>query len=204
MASRESNQTREGGSNPTQPLQGHVPRHPTRAPLYIAPCQREAAEYAVLQWHYSKCMPSGKLVHYGVWERGDFVGVVIFGRGATPNLLKPFKLGQEQGCELVRIALTTHTTPVTRIVSIALKMLAKSNPGLKVVVSFADDGQGHIGGIYQGGNWVYTGAAYKIYYRINGKVVHPRTVARHGPLSQSIHWIRLHLDPSAVLVPYAS
>lgn len=63
----------------------------------------------------------------------------------------------EQGCELVRIALKKHVIPVTRIVAIALKLLKRSNPGLKLVVSFSDPEQGHYGGIYQGGGWIFSG-----------------------------------------------
>jgi len=116
-----------------------------------------AAKYACLNWHYSKCLPVGKLVKVGAWEGGKFIGVVIFGRGATYRLLEKYELSQDQGCELVRIALTKHTVTVTKIMALAIKFLTKSCPELKMVVSFADPAQGHHGGIYQGGNWIYTG-----------------------------------------------
>ena len=43
----------------------------------------EAATYAVEHWHYSHTMPKSKLVKIGVWEDGKFIGVVLFGVGAT-------------------------------------------------------------------------------------------------------------------------
>lgn len=117
----------------------------------------EAAKFACENWHYSKCLPVGKLVKVGVWERDKFIGVVVFGRGAAPKLASSFGLKITEVAELVRIALTKHETPVTRIVSIAIKKLKKSFNGIRLIVSFADPSQDHHGGIYQGGNWVYYG-----------------------------------------------
>ena len=117
----------------------------------------QAAKYACENWHYSRCVPKSKLVKIGVWENSSFVGVVIFGVGATSSLVQRYGLQMTEGCELVRIALKRHASPVTRIVSIAIRFLRKSNPGLKLIVSFADPEQGHHGGIYQGGNWIFSG-----------------------------------------------
>jgi hypothetical protein len=36
-------------------------------------------------------------------------------------------------------------------------MLKRTNPGLRLVVSFADPEHGHVGGIYQAGGWIYAG-----------------------------------------------
>ena len=64
--------------------------------LLIAPCSHEAAKYAVMNWHYSKTMPIGKLVKYGVWENDKFVGCVIFGRGASPHIGDLYGLKQNE------------------------------------------------------------------------------------------------------------
>ena len=125
--------------------------------LHLDWCSYEAAKYAVVHWHYSKRMPVGKLVKLGVWEDNQFVGTVIFARGNTPTLGNRFNLQFTGICELVRIALAHHKSTVSRIIAIALRMLLKQNPGLRVVVSFADPEHGHIGKIYQAGSWIYTG-----------------------------------------------
>ena len=125
--------------------------------LYIDWCSHDAAKFAVEHWHYSKTIPKSKLAKLGVWEDGAFIGAVIFGVGATSDLVKAYGLRPEQGCELVRVALRKHTTTVTRIVAIALRLLHKTFPGIRLVVSFADPEQGHVGGIYQAGNWIYSG-----------------------------------------------
>ncbi len=122
-------------------------------------CSYEAAKYACEKWHYSKCVPKSKLVKIGVWENEIFIGSVIFGVGATHDLVKQYGLDAIEGCELVRVALNKHEYPVTKIISISIKMLKRANPGLKLIVSFADPEQTHMGIIYQAGNWVFNGTS---------------------------------------------
>lgn len=129
----------------------------SRPELKIAFCSHEAAKYAVEKWHYSRTMPKSKLVKFGVWESEKFIGSVIYGVGATSDLVKRYGLTMTQGCELVRVALTDHRTEVSRIIAITLKILKKHQPELALVVSFADPNQGHVGGIYKAGGWKYLG-----------------------------------------------
>jgi len=125
--------------------------------LKIDWCDHKAASYACINWHYSGVIPVGKLVKVGVWEGGKFIGCVLFGRGANKGLGSPFGLDQTEVCELVRIALTKHSAPVSRIMMLAIKFLKRSSKGIKLIVSFADTEQGHHGGIYQATNWIYNG-----------------------------------------------
>lgn len=166
--------------------------HPT---LKINWATHAAAKYACENWHYSKCMPAGKLVKIGVWENGQFIGAVIFGLGATPNLSKTYDLSMTQCCELCRVALTTHKTPVTRIIAIALKFLKRQSPGIRLIVSFADTEQGHHGGIYQGGGWIFSGSVKLDSWLIKGNRIHPRSVVmKYG--SQSMATVK-KIDPNA-------
>jgi hypothetical protein len=165
--------------------------------LKIANCSHEAAKFAVLNWHYSKAMPNGRLIKYGVWEDDNFIGAVVYGRGATPNLGKPYELTQWEICELVRVALTNHKTPVSQIVAETLRQLKANNPGIRLVVSFSDPSEGHKGGIYRAGNWLYTGTSGKsTFFLINGRKTHPRTIGSMGGV-QNIEWVRKHVDPNA-------
>lgn len=147
----------------------------------------KAAKYAVENWHYSAVLPVPPLIKVGVWEDGKFIGVVIFSRGANNNLLKPFGLNQKEGCELTRIALNSHKSPVSRVVRIALKFLLKNSPSLRLCISFADPSEGHHGGVYQAGNWIYTGQqpATTEYIAPDGKQWHGRMVSKDG-------WIKAH------------
>jgi len=136
----------------------------------------EAAKHAVENWHYSESMPAGKLVKVGAWENGKFIGVVLFGRGANNNISKPYRLDQTAACELVRIALTKHITPVSKIAAIAMRFLKANSPGLRLIISYADPLQGHHGGIYQAGNWLYCGTSQAQQEVVhNGKIMHKRT-----------------------------
>lgn len=162
----------------------------------------EAAKHAVTRWHYSRVMPSGKLARIGVWEDGRFIGVVIFGRGATPHLGTPYGLQQTECVELVRVALRDHVHPVTQIVAGAIRLLSATSPGLRLIVSFADPAQGHHGGIYQAGNWVYLGPAdgpgAQLRFVVNGHVRHPRSLGSlYGDGGQSLPWLRENVDPNA-------
>lgn len=141
--------------------------------------KHEAARYACERWHYSKKAPVNKLVRFGIWENEEFKGVIIFGCGASATIhfqygLKPFEM-----CELNRVALTKHFHPVTRMIKIAIKILRQHNPGLRLITSFADPSYGHHGGIYQGGNWLYTGLSSPVrefYY--NGSWRHATDVCK--------------------------
>jgi len=161
----------------------------------------EAAKYAVENWHYSESMPAGKLVKVGAWENGKFIGVVLFGRGANNNIGKPYRLEQTAACELVRIALTKHITPVSKIAAIAMRFLKANSPGLRLIISYADPLQGHHGGIYQAGNWIYCGtsqAQQEVMH--NGKIMHKRTANSlfgtiKGMQKSPIMWKHKYLMP---------
>lgn len=164
-------------------------------------CSFKAAEFACKNWHYSKCVPAGKIVKIGVWENEKFIGCVLFSRGANNHIGGPYGLDQTEVCELTRVALTAHETPVTRIVSIAIRMLRAYCPGMKAIISYADEDEGHAGGIYKAGNWIYEGlknAGPGGATVIHGKKVHNKTLhSKYG--HNSIVWLREHVDPEAVL-----
>lgn len=169
--------------------------------LKIDWASHEAAKYACENWHYSKVIPVGKLVKVGAWENGKYIGCVIFGRGANNNMLKPFGLNADEGCELVRIALTKHISQVSKIMALALKFLKKQSPELKLVVSYADADQNHHGGIYQATNWIYDGlknANTMGAFIINGKKTHPKSVHSKG-VKQTIEAVKKQLDPNATV-----
>ncbi len=123
-------------------------------------------------------------MYLGVWEDGQFIGAVIFGIGAG-NATNGQRYGLArigEMAELTRVALRDgHRTTVSRIVSIALKMLKRQSPGIRLVISMADPAHDHIGGIYQAGNWIYTGKTDPdVQYFRNGKWVHHRTATNAG------------------------
>jgi len=151
-------------------------------------CSHKAAKYACENFHYSKCMPSGKMIKIGVWENEEFIGSVIFALGANANIRTMYG----GSCELARIALTKHKTPVTRIVSISIKMVKKLCPKLNAIISYADTDR-HEGTIYVAGNWKYIGKSKESFTVINGIKIHGRTVySKYG--TRSIDWLRKNVD----------
>lgn len=118
----------------------------------------------------------------GVWENSTFIGCVIFSRGASDSLGKPYGLTSMECCELTRVALTNHSAPVSRVLMLALKFLRKRSPGLRLIVSYADPNNGHHGGIYQATNWIYSGdtSPDAKYIDRNGRAWHSRQVSSTG------------------------
>jgi len=149
-------------------------------------CSHEAAKYAVEHWHYSKSLPTPPVVKVGVWEDGRYIGAVLFSRGANNNLGSPYGLGATEVCELTRVALDKHDTPTSRIVAVALRMMRKLAPGLRLCVSFADENQGHLGTLYQAGGWIYAGRAKSMpkFITPDGQVLHNRQVSKTGVMPQ--------------------
>lgn len=163
-------------------------------------CSRKAAKYAVDNWHYSGRMPSAGRIYIGIWEGGDFVGVIIFSQGATPNIRKPYRLESTEICELTRVACKQHGNQITAMIKRAIRLLKTHCPGLRLIVSYADGDYDHIGIIYQAGNWIYTGAhPSERGMLINNRLEHRRTVnSRYG--TSSIEWIKTNIDLDAKIV----
>lgn len=169
--------------------------------LELAPF--EAVKYACLHFHYAKAYPVC-LCAYSVFnDKNEWCGCIIFSGGANGKLGAKFGLVQGEWCELVRMALNGKQESTSKALSIALKLLKKHNPLIKLVISYADCDQAHTGIIYQATNWIFEGKVQlnggtpKI--KVNGKVTHPRTINKRGWKS-NIEWIRTHIDVNAELV----
>lgn len=170
----------------------------TKADLRIDWATHEAAKYACENWHYSRCLPSSlqKRVAVGAWENERFVGVVVFGHGANPQIGAPYGLTINECVELTRIALKpNHASPVSRIVRFALKFIKESQPKLRLIVSYADQAQGHHGGVYQAGNWIYVGSMKGVPSLLyKGKVWHAKALRTSFPNLK-------HSNSSVIKVP---
>jgi hypothetical protein len=165
--------------------------------LRIDWCSYDAAKYAVKHWHYSRSLPCSKTARLGVWENEKFIGAVVFAWGANRHLAGEYKLKMTECAELCRIALTKHSTPVSRIISIAIKMLTREMPGIRLLVSYADLNQGHCGKIYQASNWLFVGeTGHEAGIMLNGKLTHRRTInSKYG--TSDIAWLRKRVDTAA-------
>lgn len=109
--------------------------------LLVAPCSLAAARLACERWHYTGRLPMdghAKMVRYGAWEDGRFVGTVVWTPGLAAGVHRPFEVERLQLAELARVALDRHESPASQIVAAATRLLTISNPRLLVLVSFAD------------------------------------------------------------------
>lgn len=177
----------------------------SRPELKLDWCSAKAARYAVEHWHYSQTMPRFKTVKIGVWEDGAFIGAVIFGNGAGQACNgKRYGLPSRHAvAELARMALRQHSTPVSRVLAIARRMVVGHCPRLRLLVSFADASRGHHGGIYQADGWIYAGKRFgHDSFVVHGKVEHTRTLGgRYGYGGQGLQWLREHVDSKTARGP---
>ena len=159
---------------------------------------KEAIKFACHNFHYSKSVPVNTF-GYNVYFNGEWCGVILFGTGANNHIGEPYGLAQGEAIELVRIAMNGKQGNVTKPLSIALKLIKKDCPAVKLIVSYADVDQKHVGAIYQASNWVYEGlfnVGTVSGYMIKGKKVHNKTIYGYG-VKKNLENVRRHIDPNA-------
>jgi hypothetical protein len=171
--------------------------------MILIKASKEAIKYACTTYHYAKSVPvnvMGYSVFTGVEAKNDdFCGVILFGTVANKSIASPYGLKQGEVIELVRVALNGKQSSTSKVVGIALKLIKKDVPLCKMVVSYADCDQEHIGTIYQATNWYFTGKMNVNTvsgFIINGVKRHNKSVHGMG-VKQSLDSVRKYLDPKA-------
>lgn len=156
--------------------------------MRLEKASRKAVDYACRNYHYSQnAAPRAHDLAFSVFEKDVFCGVICYGRGATNDIGKPYGLISGECIELIRIALNGRQSLTSKAVAVSLRLITKYAPLCKLVVSFADPDQGHVGTIYQATNWTYTGNTVPAHeYNINGKRVHGRTYRSMGKPNDAI------------------
>lgn len=114
----------------------------------------KAIKYACMNFHYAKAVPTYS-IGYSVFENNNWCGVVLFGGGASVNMPTKFNLRNGQYLELNRMALNGKQSSTSKVLSIAIKLIKKECPTVRMLFSYADKGQEHKGIIYQATNWYY-------------------------------------------------
>ena len=158
----------------------------------------KAIRFACMNFHYARAVPSCSLAFSVFNDAGEWCGVIAYGLGATPNIGSPYGLSQGHVFELVRMALNGKQKSASKCMAISLRMIAKKMPLVKLVVSFADIDQDHVGVIYQAANWYYVGECNKNVrtgFFINGKKTHNKSLHSMGK-RQTLQGAR-EIDPSA-------
>jgi hypothetical protein len=122
--------------------------------MRLEPASRKAVKYACETFHYSKVVPAASLA-FSVFEGKEWCGVICFGGGASAFMGKPYGLTHGQYLELVRVALNGKQSSTSKAVAIAIRLVRKKCPMVRLLISYADKGQEHFGTIYQATNWIF-------------------------------------------------
>lgn len=144
------------------------------------------------------------VIAYGIYHHTDLKCVVAYGYPSGRNLASSiWEGGNEQEClELIRL-FSFDDCPKNMeswCISKSVKCLKRDLPNIKVLVSYADTGAGHVGYIYQASSWDYIGQGSKepkIF--IDGQRVHRRSLnGKYGTSSikklKEIFGDRLQVD----------
>lgn len=112
----------------------------------------------LLKRHYAKRIPSISFA-FGLYDGNALIGVITYGMPASPWVCKGIA-GDEYApivLELNRLCIQEPApkNAASFLVGRSLRLL----PSPRIVVSYADAGQGHHGYIYQASNFIYTGAS---------------------------------------------
>lgn len=138
---------------------------------------RDQCKEYVLDIHYAKRWPSVSY-RYGLFLDGELVGIVTYG---TPPSA-PLKRGisgdeyKDDVLELNRLCLRHNVkNEASMLVGRSLKLIPKN----KIIVSYADTSQGHLGYVYQATNFTYCGlSAKRTDWKVKGKEhLHGQTIA---------------------------
>ena len=136
----------------------------------------KALKYSSLNFHYAKRVPVNRIAYSVFNDSSEWCGCISFGGGAGAFLGKPYNLVQGEFLELTRMALNGKQESTSKAMSIAIKLVKKNNPSVKLLISYADKKQNHFGVIYQATNWIYVGSSKssgtEVFYK--NKWVHNR------------------------------
>ena len=137
----------------------------------------------ILDIHYAKRMPSISF-SFGLFYQKDLVGIVSYGSPPSPALCKGIagEKNKKNILELNRLVLKNNKkNEASILVSSSLKLLPKP----KIIISYADTEQNHVGIVYQATNFIYTGLSDKrTEWRIKNENTHSKTVCEKYTLEE--------------------
>ena len=123
--------------------------------MKVLPIKYEEAIPWIMEKHYAKRLP-GISFAFGLYDENSLIGICTFGIPASNTLCEGVcgKEYKEHVIELNRLCLLNNEKNQSSfLVANAIKLL----PSPKIIVSYADAGQGHVGYVYQATNFLFTG-----------------------------------------------
>ena len=146
--------------------------------MRIARASNKAVDYACKHFHYSQSVPAVQYAYNIYNDDDEWCGCILFGGGANKSIARSFGMNSGEVLELERVALNGKQSYTSQAVALLLKQLHKDDPLCKLVVSYSDHRQKHLGTIYQATNWIYLGLSITsdTQYFYKGKWTHERTI----------------------------
>jgi hypothetical protein len=111
----------------------------------------------ILDIHYAKRMPSISYA-YGLFDTEDLIGIISYGSPASPALCKGIAGENNRSLviELNRLVLKHNKkNQASMLIGASFKLLPKP----RIIVSYADTAQNHLGVVYQATNFMFTGTS---------------------------------------------
>lgn len=145
--------------------------------MKVAPINNKTAYPFLIDIHYAGRIPSISYA-FGLFDKEKLIGVCTYGTPASATLKRGVcgDKYKHQVIELNRLCLLDNKkNQASFLVSKSLKMIPKP----KIVISYADISQGHIGTVYQAANFIYCGlSAKRTDWKVKGKEhLHGQTIA---------------------------
>lgn len=165
--------------------------------VYIAQINKKIAKRIIVERHYTHAWTSCRYalgVYYRTEETVGFgndrlIGCVIYGFpvGARAATSICEGLTKDNALELTRLYVDDGygSNIESYVLSLSFKWLKENDPNIKLLISYADSGQRHLGSIYQATNWIYQGLSTDIALMPNYEIsltkepfdwIHSRTV----------------------------
>lgn len=114
----------------------------------------------LLHKHYAKRL-CNVIYSFGLYHQDILVGIVTYGNLASPAPCVGV-CGEKYRMEVIELnRLCVNDGLDKNVSSFLISRSLKLIPGPKIILSYADTSQGHVGYIYQATNWIYTGLSEK-------------------------------------------
>tara|TARA_R100001440_G_C2520794_1_gene118850 strand:+ start:1045 stop:1623 length:579 start_codon:yes stop_codon:yes gene_type:complete len=123
--------------------------------MILKKASAKAVEYSCKNFHYAKTRPIVQIAYSVFNDNLEWCGCITFGGGASSFFGVKYNLKQGEYLELSRMALNGKQESTSKAMSIAIKLLKKHKPLVKLLISYADKAQNHYGIIYQACNWYF-------------------------------------------------
>jgi len=148
----------------------------------IRKIDHKTAKLWVETWHYSRRIPTGKNISFGVFADENLYAVIVYGIGVNPYQAKFLKV--KQVLEIKRMCRSEppiHEYPLSKFISATIKLVRKEF-SCDCIVAFADPEQGHEGTVYKASNFKLHGVTNPEWHLVdaNGEKRHRRYAFRHS------------------------